>query len=478
MEAVDAEFFLFLGNATSEASTSKLKAARVPYIWKRLESGADNWRKIIGHLDDPGCLGVIAQLSSGTINQMSSDDFRGLTRQLLASVGRSRHAIFVHEGIVAPIPPKKVRKISDRPSHHHHLAGWAQNSDEDEDLDRLTEIGVSNLDWDPDDYFSPPEERSLEFVREVLAENGITVTPYKTNAELSVLAARFLEQAEKHLLFRIYVPSGRLWAEEADKLLSLFRDWLGRVKGRRVRQDGYSTTRGKVYEFYGDDSVGDIDLTGQFDEFSVFLSACLDRPDEAVRILDATSMDAVQAYEVVARYSKEARRLKVDIRQARESRLLSLRHRLEDELSELDASDLDIARIADAVVPRIDSFELGLSSPRPAIQITSPGDVSVAFSSQVIGTVNGIAAQQVQGTQNFGVEARQLLELINAYGGDQRADLASSVHELEDDDARRQDRIAARQRLKAFMYGLGNQAAGVATGLLTKYLETRLGLGG
>jgi 5-methylcytosine-specific restriction protein B len=34
------------------------------------------------------------------------------------------------------------------------------------------------------------------------------------------------------LLFRVYVPSGRLYASEADKMLSLFRDWVSGVRGR------------------------------------------------------------------------------------------------------------------------------------------------------------------------------------------------------------------------------------------------------
>ncbi|QRO87203.1 hypothetical protein [Kytococcus sedentarius] len=118
---------------------------------------------------------------------------------------------------------------------------------------------------------------------------------YRTDAELSVLTSTFVEQSENNLVFRLYVPSSRLWAQEADKLLGLFRDWLSRVKGERVRQDGYHTGHGQVFEFYVDSPPnGESGSYLGFEDFSQFLELCGDDPPAAALMLrDAGTSAAV-----------------------------------------------------------------------------------------------------------------------------------------------------------------------------------------
>ncbi|RKN55319.1 hypothetical protein D7193_11550 [Micromonospora costi] len=86
--------------------------------------------------------------------------------------------------------------------------------------------------------------------------------------------------------------------------------------------------------------------------------------------------------------------------------------------------------------------------------------------------------QHFQGTSKFGTEAKEILALIEAHAGSRTEELVSSLHELEDDDARAEDRLTAKQRLKNFLYYVGGQAGNLGTSLLQKYLELRLGLGG
>ncbi|MFF5215423.1 hypothetical protein [Micromonospora sp. NPDC000442] len=454
----DAQFFLFLGSKAAESSTSRLKASNLLYVWKRLESSPENWRKILAHLESSKLLGVLAQLTSNNINFMIADPYRTLAERLFQALGRTRSVVFIHESIIAP--PSAAPQ-----------ATW-----ESVELTEVPTEKIGGFDpyihWDAAEFFSPPKPAALKFVTDALRECDVNVMPYKTNAELSLLAWRFIEQADKQLLFRVYIPKGRLWSAEADKLLSLFRDWLGQVKGSRVRQDGYSTPQGQVYEFYGEDD-SPLGLTDQFGEFSDFLNDCLDRPEEAARSLDLQRLSAADVGDIVSRYSKEARRLKIDLRHAREAKILSLRHRLEDELAEVGVSDKEIARISEEIVPPIENFASALTAGSASWRFDVRTPTNITINNQVIDTVNGIVAQHMQGTMKMNPEARELLELIDQYGGRRQADLTSAVHELEDEDASRQDRISARQRLKAFLYGLGNQ---VGVGLLTAYVEGRLGM--
>jgi hypothetical protein len=85
------------------------------------------------------------------------------------------------------------------------------------------------------------------------------------------------------LLLRVYIPSDRLYAAEADRLLSFFRDWLMTSRRHGVRQASYRTTSGQMYEFFADASVAKMNLREEFDSFSNFLMLCSADPSAAAR---------------------------------------------------------------------------------------------------------------------------------------------------------------------------------------------------
>ena len=94
------------------------------------------------------------------------------------------------------------------------------------------------------------------------------------------------EEEQPGFLFRIYVPSERLYAAEADKLLSLFHDWLTTTRGPGFRQESYRTASGTIYELFASPSASpQADLREQFDTFSDFLNLCDNDPSSATDLL-------------------------------------------------------------------------------------------------------------------------------------------------------------------------------------------------
>jgi hypothetical protein len=253
-------------------------------------------------------------------------------------------------------------------------------------------------DW-RSDVLQLPDEDVRATVHRILEENSINVVPYQTNAEMSVLATGFIDDNERNLLFRVYVPSGRLYAAEADKLISLFRDWLSSAGKHSVRQDGYRTGAGQVYEFFGDESLQRQEISREFDVFSRFLTECVEDPAAATVTLSGAGLNRRTAEEMVARYGKEVRRLHLDIRQERESRLLAIRHSLEAELLDagLDGPPpwTEINEMIDSLVP--DAGGLG-----PMRLLTLPPGVSTTpvtlnVNQHVINAVQSTVVQNVQG---------------------------------------------------------------------------------
>lgn len=77
------------------------------------------------------------------------------------------------------------------------------------------------------------------------ADGGSTRTGQMDGSDNPEDEPPVMDAEDTGLIFRAYVPSDRLYAAELDKFLSLFRGWLGGVRGHSIRQDGYETRAGK-----------------------------------------------------------------------------------------------------------------------------------------------------------------------------------------------------------------------------------------
>ena len=446
--------FLFIGTTNTDAAVSKLKAGGVQYVQKRLESGLPNWAKIQTFIEAPHVRGVIAKLTAQNYLAMADPVFRAAATRIFTALSAKPHILFVHEALLNNEEPLDAQDSLDRfdgDTYMHYLLNTNR--------------------W------TVPDPKVIRDINALIEERDIPVVAYRTNAELSVLASAFIDDNERHLLFRVYVPAGRLYAAEADKLLSLFREWLGQIGNGSVRQDGYATTAGKVYEFFGDDSLATLGLSAQFDTFSRFLDRCIDDPAEAQRILEQLGLDSRSGAPLVARYGKEVRRLHLDLRQARESRILAIKQSLESEVLELstatECSD-QLGSLVESMVPSVghDSLAYALA---PSVLGTPPATQSININQQIIQAAQTTVVQSVQGTVHLGPEARELITLARKFGEARAESLESDVHELEDVGARPSARLTARQRLKAFMVKLGGRVEASALGALQTYLETKLG---
>jgi serine/threonine protein kinase len=286
------------------------------------------------------------------------------------------------------------------------------------------------------------------------------------------------------LMLRVYVPAERLYAAEMRKVLGLFGDWLTATHHHGVRQSGYRTSSGEMFEFYADDALRGVPEPPQLDAFSNFLELCADSPAEASGMLDQNGIEPVPGSALVARFGKEYRRLQVDLRQERERRIMTLRHTLEGELLENGVDLLDAPSIPlDSLLERLVPGSSGLSS-MPALPsaaaATTSWPVNVTVNHHVVSTkeyVENTIIHSIQGTDHLAAQARQLLALIDQFGGANVSPLRTAVLELEDPEAPTDHRVKAKQTLKSFVTQLSGKIQDTALTILEKYLESKLGLG-
>ncbi|EGQ7944359.1 hypothetical protein G8G17_003250 [Vibrio cholerae] len=448
---------LFLGNADREGVTAKLKAVGVEYKRKMLESSLKNWDTILDLFNEYEVTSVIVKMTNSTFTVLGNASYSSKVEMLLENLSSKPCLILAHDSLI-------TGKVVDKhQAYSKSISGFEE--DYDQDYDYYYEM------------FTPPPKELVRTVIDKLANYGLSIIPYEKNVELSVLASNFVDQNESNLIFRIYVPSDRMWAHEAEKLLQLFRDYLHKVSGLSVRHEQYKTNQGVVYEFHGEDSIDNLELASKFDEFSSFMDSCISNPEGATALLEAKNINKIEVMGLIERYRKEARRLHVDIKQERERKLLTIRHSLESELADLVQTNHDwavIDRLVDSCIPRSTGVSSALSFDRSAIPPLN--NLTLNINPQIIETVNGVVAQKINGNQHLGTEARELLELIELYGESNKSILASSVHELVDDSARSEDRISAKHRLKGFLMSIGAKAGDVATGVLQSFIESQIGL--
>ena len=283
-----------------------------------------------------------------------------------------------------------------------------------------------------------------------------------------------------NLLFRVYIPAERLYAAEAQRLLSLFRDWLVATRGHRVRQTGYQTGSGNMYEFFVDASTPQADLRQEFDKFSDFLTLCSENPATAAELLASARVSHARSVNLVDRFGREVRRLQIDLRHERERRMLTIRHSLEEQLLEnqVDLRSIPVRQLN----AMVESLVPGPSAPESLALLAVPwtqqptAPVTINISPQIISAAKSTIIQNVQGVVHLGAQAQELLALVDRYGGQEKIALQSAVHELEDTAAPPANRSAAKRLLKNFLSQVAGVAHDVAIDLLKKYLESKAGL--
>ncbi len=434
---------LLLGNIGHEGVLSSLSAARRQYKRKMLDSSPANWESIIQYFSTFSVTSVLIKLTPQTFRLLSLEEYESVRTKLFPLVAAVPNAVFVYEDI---------------------LTGKQQQDD-----------------WQEQNYPYPSSD-VLDSVFIWFTSIGIELTLYKKNAEVTVLSESFLLDTETNLIFRLYIPTGRIWSSEADRFLQLFRDYLGRVVHLTTRLDQRRTDQGVIYEFHGDESQGETGLHKEFEEFSRFMDLCATDTNAAEALLAIKEINHKDIIDIIARYSKEAKRLQIDLKQERERKFLAIRQRLESELVDSVPTLTDwkaIDSFINAAISSTGEISSFISLNQiTAIRsgVTANSNLTVNLRPQIIQSVNGVVAQEIYGNQFLTQEDQQILSLIKTHGGAKTRELESDVHELADDSAPKTDRLGAKQKLKKFLIEVGKRTADVATGVLQTYIEKKLGL--
>lgn len=412
---------LLLGWVDHEGILSSLKASGRQYKKKLLDSLPKNWESTVDLFSQYKVTAVVGKVPAHVLSLVMDERYLDVREDLLTAIGAIPNQIFIFEDIL-----------------------------EGEQKDRFR-----------DEYRSYPSNEVMQDAIIFLRKHGIQILPYTTRAEVTVLAEAFLDDVDKNLIFRMYVPKGRLWAAEADRFLQLFQDYVTGIERLEVRLDQKRTEHGVIYEFHGHPPVGQNNLEADFQEFSRIMALFEVDSDAAAKLLAEKGPNARDIARLIAKYSKEAKRLQLDIRHEAEAKSLSIRHRLESELVELDPTNQEwqqIQTLINAAVPRSSSLSGDvLALGRAAVPLTAKSVQITNFRPLFVGAVNGVIAQEINGNQHFELEHHQLMDLIARHGAEKTKELETAVYEIADKGVGNVGRLRARQKIISFLVEFGKK---------------------
>ena len=453
------------------AINTSLEANGFTSICKFLKSGPKNWSSIISILNNDSNRDylILGKLTEYVLFLCNHPNYTSVAKDLFDQIRIRKHILFIYnENLFGNFSFKNevfekaiIEDLigSDAP----HLTGYSKGI---RPIDKW--IAGHGLNVSPEEC----EAQIKAFISD-LQQRQFNIVPYRKLLDLEIAGQEFINNSEQGLILRIYVPNEKLWSNEIDKMIVLFKGYVAAVLGLNAVLKQNRTDNGITFSIYSrEDNLNKENIGAIFDQFTQFLDICSDDPEKAAGILSSSKLPPSKIASLISKYSKETKRILLDIKHEREAKFLSIKHRLESEIMEENSECQDltipIPALPEANKPSNLFYERSLT--------LSSRNLTVNLNPQIIHKIEGIVAQEIHGQISFNANDEQLIRLIeeNSINKAQLAELKSSLHELKDKSVSKEERTTAWQRLQSFLSKIGDKVGDVGLHLLKKYLEQLL----
>lgn len=431
------------------------------YILKLPLSSVNNWSNICKILEDDreDNLIIIGKFTENVLFQLCAPSYRWVKETFLMLLKRKKHLLFIYKdnlfgkfSFFAPVN-ESVFDIDEQNDYlkynYSKLSNWIRY----QDINEEEEI-----------YF----KKVNEFIK-YLNEN-FNILPYERLIDVENAGQNFIENSAEGLLFRIYVPNERIWSSEFDKFINLFRDYASSVANIELTVKQNRTDLGIVCSMYSRvHHIDENEMNRLYKEFTAFMDLCASDPEEAMHILNSKEISNDSKQKIISKYVKESKRLLLDLKHERETKLLTIKQKLENELQEGEIND-EIVGYIESWLPKVTSTSNVLHG--SSVQPTNVININPQF----IQTVNGIVSKEINGTINFSTEEEEFLKLIEKYAEKtlEVTDLKSALYELKDKVTGKEEKRSAWQKLYGFLGKVADKVGDVGVALLSKYLEQKI----
>lgn len=431
---------LILENIDRGSTDSFLRASEFSIKRKILNSSTKNWESIIQILkeDKKKETIVVAKFTEAILELLIDDDYKKVSKVLFKRFLERKHIIFIY-------------------SDNYH--GYFNFRDGYAEPDEVKNQKIE---------FSKPLKK---LVKKLISLN-LNIITYETLADLEISSQSFIENIAQGLLLKFYIPNDNFGSIELDKFIILFKNFISSVSDIPIRIHQNRTSQGVTCTLYSESNeITHDEIYSMFDDFTKFMELCVNDPDKASELLEFKNIPKDKIASLISRHVKEAKRIILDLKQDKERRILQARQNLESELLEEHISLPKLTETLELVAPKA----VGI---KDIISQSKIKTFNLNINPQIIDKVEGAVAKEFYGNINITKEDEQLQAIIDKFSESsaQKAELNSAINEMNDKEIAVKDKKFAASKLKNFVIKYGEKIGDVGFSLLTKYLETKLGM--
>lgn len=433
---------------------------------KLLNTSVKNWESICHILEDDleNEILVLGKFTENALFRMCLPEYETVVNRLFNLLQNKKHLIFIYK--------------SNLKGDFSYLQTTVDGNIyyTDENTGNTFYYSDSKLkDWLHFNNVKQTEQEYTETVKSFVKgiNNTLNILPYEKLIDIEVSGQNFIENIAEGLLFRIYVPNDRIWSSEFDKFITLFRDYASNVANEQLKITQNRTDSGTICSLYSvNKSISENEINNLYKEFTSFMDLCSSNPNEAEKLISKLDIAEPKKQSILKKYIKESQRLLLDIRQERELKIVTIKHRLQNELQEYELSK-NVIEYVENTVP----------SPEFGRNLTFLGNQkienqTIIINPQIIGKVEGIVISELNGNISFSPEEQELNKLIDKFSKNlsEATELQTSLYELKDNASSNEKKRTASQKLFGFLGKVSDKVGDVGVALLTKYLEQKFGI--
>lgn len=338
---------LIMGDFTHEGLRAKIEALGFETKILNLKTTPKHWSRItslLAEMNNQGALvASFGYLPTSTLLRISEEHYEGSIDALITELERTTSLMFLYEqnleGTIEPLP----WECADIQEVEYYAKMMVEFPEFESDFrHRAPELPTR------EDWFRLNEERVARAQRLIgrLSASKLELVPFSSRNEVTIRMFEVLENRERGVFLRLYVPHGRYQADQFQGFLELFARYFREVEKREFAIDTQRTRRGTTFIFKNRDDGETIGgLREAIKRFDEFISLAQLNPAQAESILTGGGMMLATARALIAKYSQAYRRLLLDARHELEQKQLLLAQRFENEL------------IDDGVTPSLPSLQ-------------------------------------------------------------------------------------------------------------------------
>lgn len=456
---------LLLDNIDRGTITTTLQTNGYKRKLKLLNSSVKNWESICKLLEDDSNneIIILGKFTEHTLFRMCTPQYRNVVGRLLNLIKERKHIIFIYKdnlmGNFSYFQSVEIKdsvlEVDNRQDYFYY-----------QETELISWLFSEGIEESEADYLN----RVKQLINKINTE--LTTLPYEKLIDVEISGQNFIENIAEGLLFRIYVPNERIWSNEFDKFITLFRDYASNIANEELKITQNRTDLGVICSLYSvNKNISESEINDLYKEFTAFMDLCSSNPTEAKKIIDNLSLSEPKKQSILKKYIKESQRLLLDIKQEREIKIISIKHKLQNELQEYELSK-EVTKYIEETVPSPQTTKY-LTFGNQTIQ-----NQTIMINPQIIGKVDGIVTNELNGNINFSPEEQELNKLIEKYSKNlsEAAELQTSLFELKDKASSKEKKRGAWQKLYGFLGKVGDKVGDVGIALLTKYIEQQMGI--